>query len=120
MGTGTRRIRFGKKGNPGLNLIPCANLYLSDERMDVEAVFHRIRMGRLCPWLYLITLSEQEGELFAIYAASELSQPFYDGRDMYVCGIGRGYRRTLGLVEQMLWQIYQDTDAFDVHRYFHP
>ena len=55
-----------------------------------------------------------------IYSAQELLLPIYDGRDIYVAGIAKGYRRTMGLLIEMLLVMYQDTKTFDVDHYFHP
>ena len=109
-------MRREKTTNRRLNFIPCQNLYLSDDDLDIEGMFHRIRMGKKCRSLYLIALSERDGEMFVIYSAQELLLPVYDGRDIYVAG----YRRTLSLLKQMLLTVYQDTNTFDVDHYFHP
>ena len=98
--------------------IPCEPLFLSDKAIDAEAVFQKIRMGRGRPNLFLITRSEREGELFVIYSATELSQPFYQGRTFYVAGIGRGRRQTLTLLSDMVEQLYRETMGFDVNHYF--
>lgn len=113
-------MRRKKTTDRELNIIPCQNLYLSDDGIDVGEMFHRIRMGKKCRSLYLIARSERDGELFVIYSAKELLLPVYDGKDIYVAGIARGYRRTLGLLKEMLLTMYQDTKTFDVDYYFHP
>ena len=113
-------MREKRTASRRINFIPCQKLYLSDENLDIEGIFHRIRMGKKCRSFYLIARSEREGELFVIYSAQELLLPIYDGRDIYVAGIAKGYRRTLGLLIEMLLVMYQDTKTFDVDHYFHP
>ncbi len=104
--------------NSNINFIPTKHLYLSDDRLDVSDLFHRIRMGRRCGRMYLITLSPKEDELFEIYSSKELLLPFYDGKIFLVAGIGKGRRQTLELLEQMIMAVYKDTDCFDVDHYF--
>ncbi len=104
--------------NSNINFIPAEHLFLSDDRLNVSDVFHRIRMSKHCWGVYLITLSPREGELFVIYSCKELMLPVYDGRSFVVAGIGKGRRQTLELLEQMIMEVYKDTNSFDVDHYF--
>lgn len=106
--------------NANINFIPAGRMFISDDRIDVSAVFHDIRMGRRRRKIYLVTLSPKDGEMFVIYSCRELLLPFYDGKSFVVCGVGKGFRRTLELLEQMIMAVYKDTDHFDVEHYFLP
>lgn len=119
MGIGIKGLLKRKKGNEELDLIPCENIYLSDDRIRIEEAFHSIRMGRMSFW-HIITISHKDGELFNIYSARELRLPFYNGKSFVVCGIARGANASVELLSRMLSDMYHDTRAFDVNDYFHP
>ena len=53
-----------------------------------------------------------------IYSADELGASVYEGQRFIVCGIGRGRRRTLFLLEQMITDMYKDEKSIDVAHYF--
>ncbi|MBR1627989.1 MAG: hypothetical protein IJ679_01820 [Lachnospiraceae bacterium] len=110
---------FQKTTEKGLNFKTVEKLYLSNERLNPGAVFRRIRHGKRLRSLYLIVLSERDGELFVIYPAKELLLPMYEGRQFEVAGIGRGRRKTLLLLEQMFSDMIQEMNTIDVDHYFH-
>ena len=113
-------MKLRSKRTVSVSLIPTNGIYLSNDNLNIERIFRRIQLGKRCRRLYLIALSEKEGELFVIYPAKELMLPFYDGRQIKVAGIGVGRKQTLGLLEQMISDIYRETHTIDVDHYFNP
>ena len=118
MGIGIKWFWKGKSKDRDLDLVPCQNIYLSDDSIDIEAALHDIRMGRRRPW-HIIAISDNDGELFRIYPAKEFRHPVYNGRRVLVCGIAKGARGAKDLLLNMISDIYHDTRGFNVKAYFH-
>ena len=102
-----------------LNFIPLKRFYLSDDRLDPQKIFHRIQMGKKCSFLYLIALSGRDGELFVIYPAKELLLPIYKNRTIEICGIAKGEKNAIRLIEQIISDVYTERNEINVDLFFH-
>ena len=111
-----QRTKEEKKHNIDFSLT--TPFYCTNDRIDPRKIFRRIQKGKRCRSLYLIALSRKDGELLRIYSATELLGSIYEGSEMEICAIGRGKKKTLSLLEQMISDMYQNTNAIDVDLFF--
>jgi hypothetical protein len=68
--------------------------------------------------VYCIAFASHPSNLFDIMDANELLFPHYKKSEIRIVGIAKGKEEAVGLVQDMLMEIYNSTGGFDVRSYF--
>ncbi len=68
--------------------------------------------------VYCIAFAAHPGNLFDIMDANELLFPHYIKSEVRIVGLAGGKEEAVGLVKDMLMEVYHNTGAFDVRAYF--
>lgn len=96
-----------------------SRLVISDKlEKKAERIKHKIEQRKLLPNVYLITFSSNEENLFDIMSEKELLFPIYEKVDLCVVGIAKGQEEVVRMVKNMIDQVYQETDGFDVRAFY--
>lgn len=68
--------------------------------------------------IYCIAFASHPDNLFDILDANELLFPHYKKSEIRIVGIAKGKEEAVGLVKDMLLEVYNNTGGFDVRTYF--
>lgn len=68
--------------------------------------------------VYCITFASHPDNLFDILNANELLFPHYTNTQTRIAGLAWGKEEAIGLVQDMLMEVYRETGKFDVRTYF--
>lgn len=97
-------------------------LYLGDNAKKAKyKVLGRICKNRFQYNTFLITLSDTPGNLLEIYSVNLLKQPYYREKEVqdniYVVGLAVGYPEAIIVMQQIINDVYKNTNAFDIRSY---
>lgn len=68
--------------------------------------------------VYCITFASHPRNLFDIMDANELLFPHYKRSEIKIVGLAKGKEEAIGLVQDMIMEVYNNTGNFDVRSYF--
>lgn len=68
--------------------------------------------------IYCIAFASHSSNLFDIMNVNELLFPHYKKADVCIVGLARGKEEAIGLVKDMLLEVYNETGDFKVRTYF--
>lgn len=92
-------------------------LYISPSlQKKKRQIVWRLKMGKVMPFLYVITLSEQN-DLMDIYQSTLLKQSYYRKHPPYVIGIADSHGAAVELVQHILMDIYDKTGNYDIRTF---
>ena len=92
--------------------------YVGEGIKDAKKTKKRIDTGRIAVGVYLITLSENPGNLLEIIPSYMLIQKSYYIRCPEIIGIAKGKDEAIDLAVDIVKNIYGETGAFQVKDYF--
>lgn len=101
-----------------MNITYAKKLYLSDERIDKDAVRTEIYNNKPRRGLYVIVMRGDGKELLDIMQAKELLKPLMKERDITVVGLAKGYRRSVMLAEHIISDVYAYDKDLDLNGFF--
>jgi hypothetical protein len=94
-------------------------VYIGDKLIDrKDKVVDSINGQKTTFGIYCITFASNAANLFDIIDANELLSPHYKRSNVCIVGIAKGKKEAVGLVQEMLLEIYRETGAFQVRTYF--
>ncbi len=70
------------------------------------------------PTLYCVALASNENNLFDVIACNELWFEHYRRNHVFVIGLATSYKNALGLLQEMVLDMYGQTGRFDSRKYF--
>jgi len=82
-----------------------------------DKIIRRINKGKSCQDIYVVCLSYHQGELFDIYHAQTLLEPFYKDKNLHALGLAQGKAEALQVLEALVAFIYDQTSGFDMKSY---
>lgn len=85
---------------------------------DAAKARRRIDAGRVAFGVYLVTLSENPGNLLEIVPSYMLIQKSYYARCPEIVGMAKGKDEAIDLAVDIVKNIYGETGAFQVKEYF--
>ena len=93
-------------------------LYISPSlQKKKRQIVWRLRMGKTVPFVYVITLAEQN-DLMNIYQGLILKQPYYRKNPPFVLGIADSHSAALELVQQIMMDVYDKTGNYDIRTFY--
>ena len=92
--------------------------YVGEGIKDAQKTKKRIDTGRIAVGVYLITLSENPGNLLEIIPSYMLIQKSYYIRCPEIIGMAKGKDEAIDLAVDIVKNIYGETGAFQVKDYF--
>lgn len=97
-------------------------LYLGDNAKESRMhIMEYTVLRKFQPDVYLIVLPSNNDNLLEMFRATELKQPHYHNKhiwkNIYVVGIAKGYDEAVGVMEQILTEVYHNTGGFKVREY---
>lgn len=96
-----------------------SRLYVGDKlKKKREKAIKSINSQKPTVGIYCITFASHPDNLFDIMDANELMFPHYQRLDVFIVGLAKGKDEAVGLVQNMLMEIYQKTGDFKVKAYF--
>ncbi len=95
------------------------NLYMSEKTAKKkDRIIRKANRGIGMVSIYFIALASSEQNLFDIFHAAHLKQPAFYRQNPYVVGIASGYDEALEMLRCIVDDIYRETGAFEVRKYF--
>ncbi|MBQ7677952.1 MAG: hypothetical protein IJT32_06935 [Lachnospiraceae bacterium] len=101
-----------------MNITYTKKLYLSDERIDKDAVRADILREKPKRGMFVLVMPPGGKDLLDIMPAKELNKPIMKDRDITVVGLAKGYRRSVKLAERIIGDAYAFDNGLDLHGYF--
>ncbi len=96
-----------------------SRLYIGDKlKKKADKVIASINDKNITFDVYCIAFASQPCNLFDIMNVNELLFPHYNKADIKIIGLAKGKEEAIGLVQDMLMEVYDKTGAFDVRGYF--
>lgn len=96
-----------------------SRLYVGEKlERKKERVIASINNREAAYGVYLIALASNPNNLFDILEANELLFPHYKRTNIHVIGLAKGREEAIGLVREMIMEVYHNTGEFDVRSYF--
>lgn len=83
-----------------------------------DKVIASINNRRITYDIYCIAFASQPDNLFDIMNANELLFPHYQKSDIKIVGLAKGRDEATTLVQDMLMEVYKNTEEFCVRDYF--
>ena len=83
-----------------------------------DKVIASINNRRITSDIYCIAFASQPDNLFDIMNANELLFPHYQKLDIKIVGLAKGRDEATNLVQDMLMEVYKNTEEFCVRDYF--
>lgn len=81
-------------------------------------IIRAINKGKLSYGIYIISYASNAENLFDIISVQELQFPAYKNMEIHIVGLANGKDEAIGLVTNMLMEIYLNTGDFKVRDYF--
>ncbi|MDD5803910.1 hypothetical protein ACTQWG_05265 [Blautia sp. HCP3S3_H10_1] len=94
------------------------NYYVGDGIKDAPKAQKRIDAGKMALGVYLVTLSENPGNLLEIVPSYMLIQKSYYARCPEIIGMAKGKDEAIDMAVDIVKNIYGETGAFQVKEYF--
>ena len=92
--------------------------YVAEGIKDAEKTKKRIDAGKVALGVYLVTLSENPGNLLEIIPSYMLIQKSYYAKCPEIIGMAKGKDEATDLAVDIVKNIYGETGAFQVKEYF--
>ena len=92
--------------------------YVGEGIKDAEKTKKRIDAGKVALGVYLVTLSENPGNLLEIIPSYMLIQKSYYAKCPEIIGMAKGKVEATDLAVDIVKNIYGETGAFQVKEYF--
>ena len=92
--------------------------YVGGGIKDAEKTKKRIDAGKVALGVYLVTLSENPGNLLEIIPSYMLIQKSYYAKCPEIIGMAKGKDEATDLAVDIVKNIYGETGAFQVKEYF--
>ena len=78
----------------------------------------KLSAGKFVPDIYLIAKPTNEENLFDVFPSKELLFPYHKRREIVVYGLAKGKEEALGLVADMVEEMYRETGGLCSKEYF--
>lgn len=91
--------------------------YVGSGIKDPEKIREKIDQGKLTPDIYVLTLSENPGNLLEMVSSVTLMQRWMRELCPPVIGIAKGKDGAIELVTNILLEVYRETGEFQVKDY---
>lgn len=96
-----------------------SHLYIGDKmKKKKKQAIVSINNGEATFGVYCIAFASHPDNLFEIMNANELLIPYYKKSEIRIVGLAKGKNEAIGLVRNMLMEVYNKTGNFDVRTYF--
>lgn len=83
-----------------------------------EKIRKKIDSGKLAPGVYLVTLSDNPGNLLEIFSAVLLMQKPFAALCPRILGMAMGKEEALEMASQIIMEVYGCTGTFCIKEYF--
>jgi len=94
------------------------DLFVTDAVSNrAEQIIEAIKLNKMTPNIYVITLASNEANLLDIIPSWELLQPAYPKSNVEIVGLANGKKDAFQLVEYIVAETYQQTGSPDVRAY---
>lgn len=88
-------------------------------KKEHRRLLRRLHWGRpVKKGITLITYAANGQDLFDLLPAKELKIPYRKEQELYVLGMAGSKEEAIGLVQDMVMEVYRETGGFDVRAYF--
>lgn len=96
------------------------SLYFGESvKTEHRRLLRRLSQGkRVSKDVMLIAYAFNGTDLFDLIPAKELRFPYRKGQELFVLGLAGDKDEAVGLVSEMVTEVYEATGAFDVRSYF--
>lgn len=94
-------------------------LYIGDSIRNIRKVKWKLKHHAGQLGIFVITLSESDGgDQLEIYHCAFLQQRYYKKYPPCIVGIAGGYEEAIGLLQQMISDVYQKTGGYQLKEFF--
>lgn len=66
---------------------------------------------------FIVTMASNEKNLFDIFSARTLNQPYYKEKDLLIVGVAADYGDAVALAGKIVGEVFAETGGYDVKRY---
>lgn len=95
------------------------DLYLDKKASkNIKKIKHAINREKPLEDVYCICKPMNPNNLLDIIRAKDLFCPYYKNASVTILGIAYGKEAAVQIIEEMMLEVYQNTDNFDVKGYF--
>lgn len=91
--------------------------YVGSGIKDPEKIRKKIDQGKIVPDIYVLTLSQNPGNLLEMLPSVTLNQKWVRELCPPIIGIARGKDGAIGLVTNILLEVYRETGEFQIEDY---
>lgn len=82
-----------------------------------EKVIRRLEQGKFQMDVYVLALAGNERNHLEIYQSALFLQPDFPYENFFVVGIAKGYEDAMELVEEIVKEVYNETEGADIRSY---
>ncbi len=94
------------------------DLYVSDTlKKKKKKILKKMEAGKFMPGIHLVTLAANPDNHLEIWHYPILLQPAFPKEDLFVVGISKGYEEALEFVEEIVQEVYNETEGTDVRSF---
>ena len=83
-----------------------------------DTILNKIQNRKMRRGLYCISLPTNKRNILDIYRYNELLQPALQAEEIHVVGLASSREEAIGMIMDMLEEVYHATDGFDVAAYY--
>ena len=104
-------------GGDGRLLKWMKNYYIGNDVKNPTRIRARITAGKFVPDIYIITLSDNPGNILEFFPAGMLVQRGARATCPLIIGMARGKSGAIQMVQDMIEQVYTETGNFKIKEY---
>ncbi|MDO4273307.1 MAG: hypothetical protein Q4D16_06550 [Eubacteriales bacterium] len=93
------------------------NLYIGKNVKNSRKIQLKIDSGKLVPGIYLVTISDNPGNLLEIIPAPMLLQKSAYALCPEIVGLAKGKDEAMDLAAEIILEVYHETGSFRVEEY---
>lgn len=93
------------------------NYYIGDKVKNPTRIRARVTAGKFVPDIYIVTLSDNPGNILEILPAGMLMQRGMRAICPLIVGMARGREEAMEMVQEIIQQVYTATGDFKIKEY---
>lgn len=93
------------------------NYYIGNDVKNPTRIRTRITAGKFVPDIYVVTLSDNPGNILEFFPAGMLVQRGARAACPLIIGMARGKSGAIQMVQDMIEQVYTETGNFKIKEY---
>ncbi|MGN0383912.1 MAG: hypothetical protein ACI4DS_06550 [Eubacterium sp.] len=94
------------------------NLYIGEKALNSSKdIINKIKSRKFQMDIYVLTTSSTDKNIMDIYPSYVLLQKYFFKTDIIILGIAKGREEAMGLMQNIIMEVYNATGNFDIKQY---